>query len=140
MVLLLINKNYEKTTFVLFIFYILLVLIIVYFISLFYFKIDRYSIINGIVYTDELVLIVVDEKERNIIYNNSTVYIDNKKYKYSINEDRGITIINNGICYYEILIKIDINNKYKINDTLDISIKNKREKVINIFKIIWEDD
>ena len=105
-----------------------------------YFKINRYSVINGIVYTDDLILIVVREDERKIIYHNSYFYIDDKKTKYSINEDRGISIIKNDIDYYELLIKTKIDNKYKLNDTLDISIKNKREKIIDIFRLIWEDD
>ena len=140
MVLLLKNKSYEKTTLVFVLLVFFLILVIIFFIVLHYFMINRYSVINGIVYTDDLILIVVAEDERKTIYHNSYFYIDDKKTKYSINEDKGITLIKNDVDYYELLIKTKINNKYKLNDTLDISIKKKREKIINIFRIIWEDD
>lgn len=140
MVLLLKNKNYENTTLVIFIFIFLMFLIIIFFISMRYIKIDRYSTISGIVYTDELVLLVVDDDERDSLYQNSNFYVDDKKIKYSINEDRGITMNKNSKDYYELLLKMNIDDKYKLNDVVDISIKIKGERIINILKLIWEDD
>jgi len=136
----LINKSYENTSFINVLVYLLVIIECIFFISLNYYKISKYYLINGIVYTDELILVVVDKSERKDIYNNSFFYIDNKKINYLINEDRGITLKKNNTDYYEILLDIKINKKYKINDSINISIKKKNEKIINIFNNIWEDD
>lgn len=135
-----INKSYENTSFINVLVYLLVIIECIFFISLNYYKISKYYLINGIVYTDELILVVVDKSERKDIYNNSFFYIDNKKINYLINEDRGITLKKNNTDYYEILLDIKINKKYKINDSINISIKKKNEKIINIFNNIWEDD
>ena len=140
MVLLLKNKSYESTGLILFMSIFLILLIIIFFIGIGYKKIDRYDIVSGIVYTDELLLLVVDEDERDSLYNNSNFYIDDKKTKYKINEDRGITMNKDNKDYYELLVKLNLNNKYKLNDVVDISLKIKGERMVNIFKLIWEDD
>ena len=113
---------------------------IIFFICLYYYKINKYYVINGIVYTDELLLVVVDKNMRQDIYNNSFFYIDDVKGKYKIEEDRGITLNRDNTDYYELLIKTNIKKKYKINDTINISIIKKNMKMIMIFNSIWEDD
>ena len=130
-----INKKYEKTTIIFIIIYLLIFLEIIFFISLNYYKINKYQVIKGIVYTDELLLVMVNKENKNDIYSNSFFYINNKKVKYSIYEEKEMASDD----YYQLLLKVD-SCKYKINDTLDISIKRSRDKLITIFKIIWEDD
>ena len=130
-----INKKYEKTTLIFIIIYFLIFIEIIFFIFLNYYKINEYHVIKGIVYTDELLLIMVNKEDKNEIYSNSFFYINNKKIKYSIYEEKEMA--SEG--YYQLLLKVD-NDKYKTNDTLDISIKRSRDKLIKIFKVIWEDD
>jgi len=85
-------------------------------------------------------MIVVSKAERKIIYKNHFLYHNNKKIKYEVLEDRGAIITKGKTKYYEILLNFKFLKKYKANDILELSIKEKKYKVIEIFKIIWEGD
>lgn len=93
---------------------------------------------SGIVLDKDLVILVVDDKERKNIYNNTFLYLNSKKERYKIIEDKGIILKKDKMNYHEILVKINFDKDYKINDTINLSIKTKKIRLIEIFKIIWE--
>ena len=133
-------RNYEKKTliYILLIFLILLEIIIV---ILFYKnKINIYENIPGVVVKDNLVVLIVNDKTKKIIYKNTLLYLNNKKIKYEIIEDRGYVLKRNKEKYSEILISFKFDKNYKVNDSLQLMFKKKKIRIIEIFKIIWEGD
>ena len=120
------------------IFLILLEIIIV---ILFYKnKINIYENIQGVVVKDNLVVLIVNDKTKKIIYKNTLLYLNNKKIKYEIIEDRGYVLKRNKEKYSEILISFKFDKNYKVNDSLQLMFKKKKIRIIEIFKIIWEGD
>lgn len=133
-------RNYEKKTliYILLIFLILLEIIIL---ILFYKnKINIYENIPGVVVKDNLVVLIVNDKTKKIIYKNTLLYLNNKKIKYEIIEDRGYVLKRNKEKYSEILISFKFDKNYKVNDSLQLMFKKKKIRIIEIFKIIWEGD
>ena len=133
-------RNYEKKTliYILLIFLILLEIIIV--ILLYKNKINIYENIPGVVVKDNLVVLIVNDKTKKIIYKNTLLYLNNKKIKYEIIEDRGYVLKRNKEKYSEILISFKFDKNYKVNDSLQLMFKKKKIRIIEIFKIIWEGD
>lgn len=133
-------KNYEKKELLVFISIILLILEILFGVYLFIKKDYEYEKISAIVLKDNLLIIVADKTERNNINKNNFVYIDSKKERYKLIEDKGVIMTKENKKYYELLIRVKLNKKYKVNDTINLSIKTKKIRLIKIFKIIWEGD
>lgn len=131
-------KNYEKKSFIIFISILFIVSLIAFIILLFTKKEYHYNKMSGIVLDKDLVILVVDDKERKNIYNNTFLYLNSKKERYKIIEDKGIILKKEKMNYHEILVKINFDKDYKINDTINLSIKTKKIRLIEIFKIIWE--
>lgn len=133
-------RNYEKKTliYILLIFLILLEIIIV--ILCYKNKINIYENIQGVVVKDNLVVLIVNDKTKKIIYKNTLLYLNNKKIKYEIIEDRGYVLKRNKEKYSEILISFKFDKNYKVNDSLQLMFKKKKIRIIEIFKIIWEGD
>ena len=83
-------------------------------------------------------LLVIKKKEKNLLYKNSILYIKNKKIKFQIVEDNGIVITKNKEIYNEVLIKL--NRNYPGKETLNVLLPDKKIKLLEIFKLIWEGD
>ena len=103
-------------------------------------KTYSYEKISGIVSNKNTLVLMLNEQERKLLYKNQTAYIDNKLKEYKIIEDKGKLFKKNKINYYEILIKVKFSNKYKPNDLIELSIRNKKYHLIKIFKVIWDGD
>ena len=87
----------------------------------------------------KVVLIITDKTKKNISKSNS-FYLNNKKVKYKIIEDRGYILKKNKEKYSELLVSFKFDNEYKVNDNLQLMFKKEKIKIIEIFKIIWEGD
>lgn len=131
-------RNYEKKD-------LIIVLIIIFFvleiIGVYYLIKDReytYYKISGVVSNKNLVTFIVDKKERQILYKSQTIYLDNKKFKYEIKENRGVILKKDNKKYYEVLLKIKLPKNKKTTDVLEFSIKNKKKRLIEIIKNIWK--
>ena len=130
-------RNYEKKLVI----YLLLVVItlveIIFMISIYNKKIYTYEILNAVVVKDNLVLLIISDKQNKILNKNSYLYLNGEKIKFKITEDRGYVIKNK---YKELLIELKFNKKYKANDSLQLILKKEKIRLIEIFKIIWEGD
>ena len=119
-------KNYENTSKI----YILIVLLfIIEFcgtILLCTNKTYSYKKISGIVSNENTIVLMLNKQERKLLYQNQSAYINNKLEKYKIIEDKGKLFAKNKVNYYEIIINIKLQDKYKPNDLVEISVKNKR--------------
>ena len=99
-----------------------------------------YENIQGIVIKDNLVNLIITDKQNKILNKNSNLYLNGKKVNYKIIEDRGYVLKKDRIKYKNVLIRIKFNKKYKVNDSLNLIFKSKKIKTIEIFKIVWEGD
>ena len=81
-------------------------------------------------------MVVASPTTRKILYKNKYLYSNDKKIKYEIIEEQDKIDDN----YNEILIKYNFNKEYKDKETISISVKKEKYKLIEIFKIIWDGD
>ena len=134
------KKNYEKKDFIIFITFMFIVTeLIIIFIS--YKKTYRtYKDIVGIVVTDNYIKTYVDESNYKKLRSSKRFYIDDKKYYYKIIDIEKNELKNNNKSYHELMINFNIPKKYKDNDSINISIYDKKEKLFNIFKKCWESE
>lgn len=133
-------RNYEKTSILYLFIIILFILEISGTIILCTMKQYSYNKISGIVANKNTLILMINDKEKKILYKNQTAYIDNKLKKYKIVENKGKLFSKNKTNYYEIIFNIDFSNKYKPNDVIELSIKNNKYHLIKIFNVIWGGD
>lgn len=131
-------KKYETKEIIIASSIIFIISMIALFIFLYERKEYKYEELTGIVLADDLVIIVAKKETRKNIYNNSFFYLNSKKKKYKIIEDRGVVLRKEKNKYYELLVKIKFDKDYKPNDTIKLSVKTEKMRLIEMFKIIWE--
>lgn len=133
-------RNYEKYLTIYFLLIILFLLEILLLIYLYNKKIYTYESLNSVVVKDNLVLLIISDKQYKTLNKNSFLYLDGKKIKYKVFEDRGYVIENKKEKYKEVVLEFKFNKEYKVNDSLRLVLKDKKIRLIEIFKIIWEGD
>ena len=113
------------------------------FISLFIFifilfneKIFKYRVFDGVVFSDSLIVLMVDKDDLELFYSNSHIFINNKKIRfglYKIDKD----VLKRGNNYYsEVYLKVEVNN-YKENDVIKISVLEEKVYSYKMFEVIW---
>lgn len=133
-------RNYEKQELIILILIILISIEIISFIMLFNYKVYKYKKLTGIISNDNIITLIVDNKDKKLLYKNSKIYLDNKLLKYKILEDKGYITEKNNHKYYEVLINIKTPKNKKSSDYVELSIKNKKIKVLELLKSIGEGD
>lgn len=120
------KKSYNNLNNILYFFIVFLIIMII-FINILFIKIDTYKVFKIIYINNNKFLIILNKDDQDIINNNSTFYIKNKKYKYNL-----ININNYNNKYSEVYISVD---KYKMKNSMDfqdISIFSDKRYFINI--------
>ncbi len=133
-------KKYEKYSLVISMCIIIFIIEVIFTFLLITTKEYKYKKINGVVVKDNLVDIVIPSKEKNIIYKNKYLYLNDKKIKFKIVEEKKNVYKHNKEKYHELLVSYKFDKKYKTSDILSISIKKEKYRLIEIFKLIWEGD
>lgn len=134
------NRNYEKSKLLTVIITVFMIIEISASIILFNTKRFSYQKISGIVIKNDLITIIASYNERKNLYKNKRIYLNNKVFSYTIEEDRGFILKKNNIKYYEIIIKTNKRIKDKLNDNINISIRNEKKQVFKMIKDIWVGD
>jgi len=132
-------KNYEKKDLVILSTIIIIILEIIFLIYLCTTKIYTYQKISSIVVKDNLVTVIVSNKDRKLLYKNKKLFLNNKHLKYVIEKDNGL-ILKKDKKYYQLLLKLNFDGHYKANDVLELTIADKKEPIIKMLKKIWEGD
>ena len=130
------KKDYEKKELIIILSCIFIIFEIIIISISFIKKEYSYKLLNGIVLDKNIALFVI--KEKNYFYKNSTLYNKDKKIKYKILEDKEI-VLNDKEKYRQIKLKLKLNN-YRINDSITVSLKNKKIKIYKLIKNIWDGD
>ena len=133
-------RNYEKNIIISILIILLIILELIFLIFIYNTKIYNYELLNSVVIKDDLVLLIVSEKENKMINKNSYLYLNGKKIKYKVFEDRGYVLKRDNEKYKEVLLEFKFNKKYKANDSIQIILKKDKKRIIEIFKIIWDGD
>ena len=134
-------RNYEKKSLITILVALTIIIEISTLITIYAKKEFNYQVIPGVIVKDNLVLVMVNKEKRKIIYSNKKLYLNDKKYTYSIVEDRGIILKKDKEKYYELVLKIihKQKNKYKTNDSINLVFASKKQRLIEMFKIIWKE-
>lgn len=132
------TKNYEKKELIIFLIIILFILEIIGGGVLYRYKVYEYKKLNGIISGNNLVTLIITKKDKKILQKNSKVYLNNKLLKYTLVEDKGVILKRDNKKYYEILINISTPKNKKENDVLELSVKTKKIRIIDLLKKIWE--
>ena len=103
-------------------------------------KENEYIKISSIFVKNNTVLVVVTKEERKVLYHNKTLYIEDKKTNYEIEEDRGIVLKQKQEKYYELILKVNTPKEKKANDLLEISISKEKKNIWDLIRNTWEDD
>ena len=139
MVLLLNYSKYERFSIIIFLIIILLIFEIIFIISIFNKKNELYISYSGVVMKSNLGVFIINNNEMNILYKNRYLYFNGKRIKYSIEKITKDVIKKDNSKYNEVVINFKFSKKkYKDNDVINISIRNEKEPIINMFKIIWK--
>ena len=131
-------RNYEKQELTIFILIILIIIEILSFIVLYNYKVYKYKKLTGIISNNNIVTLVVNKKEKELLYKNKKVYLDNKLLEYKILEDKGYITKKDNTKYYEILIYVKTPRNKKSSDYVELSIKNKKINILKLLKNIGE--
>ncbi len=104
------------------------------------YKVYKDKSLTCIVMNKNICLLVLEDKEKELLYKNTKLYVNDKENKFNIIEDNNIVVTNGKKKYKEILIKVDLVKSYKTNDTVNLTIRERKIKLIEIFKVILEGD
>ena len=129
---------YEKNKFIAFLVVLLFVLLIGIGFYTWFKRINSYVILEGRVRKSHYIKLMIDSRKLDILYKNRSVYIDDKKYKFSISDITKDVLTNKKTKYSLVLIEV----KYEgyDNDYLRLVFNDKKISLSEIFKIIWEGD
>ena len=130
-------SKYERFSIIIFLIIILLIFEIIFIISIFNEKNELYISYSGVVMKSNLGVFIINNNEMNILYKNRYLYFNGKRIKYSIEKITKDVIKKDNSKYNEVVINFKFSKKkYKDNDVINISIRNEKEPIINMFKII----
>lgn len=133
-------KKYESFSFIIFICIITFILELIFILILYENKEFKYEKITGTVVKDNIITLVISSTNKKLLYKNKYLYINDKKRKYKIVEERKSYIKQGKNIYYEVLISFKFDKEYKSSDIMSISIKKEKYRIIEIFKLIWDGD
>ena len=74
------------------------------------------------------------------IYQNKTIYIENKKKNFKIKKIEKNILERDGEKYNQVFFEVNFTDLYKVNDVLNVSVMEKNVRSLYIFRIIWGSD
>ena len=132
-------SKYERFGLIIFLVIILIIFEIIFIISIVRCKNELYISYSGFVMKSNLGLFIINNEDMNVLYKNKYLYFNGKKISYSIEKITKDVIKKDNNKYNEVLINFKFSKKkYKDNDVINISVRNEKEPIINMFKIIWK--
>lgn len=128
--------NYEKKKFIIFLVVILFLSLSVFCFYTWFRRINGYVILEGRVRKKDYIELMVESRKLDILYKNRIVYIDDKKYDFSISDITKDVLTNNKTKYSLVLLQVKYNGID--NEYIRLVFNDKKFSLIKIFKIIWE--
>lgn len=135
-----IQKKYENLTKIKIITVLLIIIQLIFILLMTNYKVYKDKTLTCIVMNKNICLLVLDDKEKELLHKNMKLYVNDKENTFKIIEDNNVVVTNGKKKYKEILIKVDLVKSYKTNDTVKLTIRKRKIKLIEIFKVILEGD
>lgn len=135
-----IQKKYENLTKIKIITVLLIIIQLIFILLMTNYKVYKDKTLTCIVMNKNICLLVLDDKEKDLLHKNMKLYVNDKENTFKIIEDNNVVVTNGKKKYKEILIKVDLVKSYKTNDTVKLTIRERKIKLIEIFKVILEGD
>lgn len=135
-----IQKKYENLTKIKIITVLLIIIQLIFILLMTNYKVYKDKTLTCIVMNKNICLLILDDKEKELLHKNMKLYVNNKENTFKIIEDNNVVVTNGKKKYKEILIKVDLVKSYKTNDTVKLTIRERKIKLIEIFKVILEGD
>lgn len=135
-----IQKKYENLTKIKIITVLLIIIQLIFILLMTNYKVYKDKTLTCIVMNKNICLLVLDDKEKELLHKNMKLYVNDKENTFKIIEDNNVVVTNGKKKYKEILIKVDLVKSYKTNDTVKLTIRERKIKLIGIFKVILEGD
>ena len=135
-----IQKKYEDLTKIKIITVLLIIIQLIFILLMTNYKVYKNKTLTCIVMNKNICLLVLDDKENELLHKNMKLYVNDKENTFKIIEDNNVVVTNGKKKYKEILIKVDLVKSYKTNDTVNLTIRERKIKLIEIFKVILEGD
>lgn len=135
-----IQKKYENLTKIKIITVLLIIIQLIFILLMTNYKVYKDKTLTCIVMNKNICLLVLDDKEKELLHKNMKLYVNNIENTFKIIEDNNVVVTNGKKKYKEILIKVDLVKSYKTNDTVKLTIRERKIKLIEIFKVILEGD
>lgn len=132
-------KNYEKRLAIyisIILFFISFLIFVSYLLFNKHFCYENYT---GVV-SNKSTVVMIKNSEIKYFYQNATLINDAKKKKFTIRKVYRNILKKDNVNYSQIVIDFKLPEKVKDNDVLNISLRKKQERLINIFKIIWKEE
>ncbi len=133
------KKRYEKNQALFTSIFLLIISYIIFIDIIFTNTYNKYILINASVLNDKVIDTFITNKELKYLKANHYVYINDKKYKRKIEEVNRNILKQNNKFYHEVKVKIDLDKKYKVGDSITIRVMEKKEKLYKIFKSCWKE-
>ncbi len=129
-------KRYKKYQLLFTINIIIIILFILFVISLTKINYNEYTKLNSIYIIDNVVESVVTSKQLKYLEKNNFVYLNSSRKKIEILSITKNIYKRDGEFYHQILLKI---NKIKENTIINMSIPQKKRKLIILIKDCWKE-
>ncbi|MDD5888550.1 MAG: hypothetical protein PUC82_03575 [bacterium] len=94
---------------------------------------------RGVVFKDDLLELVASDEELKRIYKNGQFYIDDKKYKYVIENVIKDAFSKNEETYNIVYLACKLSNE-KEKDVVDLVFLDGKFYLFRIFELIWKGD
>ena len=132
-------KNYENK----FAFHIITILFLIFFLIFICYLIFNkhfcYITYTGVI-SNKDVIFMIKESDTKYFYHNPNLVNDSKIKKFTIKKIYKNILNKKNTKYNQIIVNFKFSKKYKDNDILNISLRKKKERHIDIFKIIWKEE
>lgn len=134
------KKCYDRKNTVICGTFVFLFFIILFILLLLNKRMILYDKFSGVVEKDDLLVFLLSDEELELFYKNKELFLNNLKEEFNIRKVDKAVLEREGVFYNRVLIEIDIDNMYKVNESLDISIARRSVKCVKMFKVIWDGD
>ena len=131
-------KKFEKVKLIIFIGIILLLIEVIMIFVFYSIKISTYKKYSAIIFSNNLIYIMIDDKDIKDIYKNKKFYIDNKNNNLVIDHINRKVLKRNDSEMDQVFIKYKSNNRD--NEVIDIVLLDDSINVLEMFYSVWKED
>ena len=103
-----IQKKYEDLTKIKIITVLLIIIQLIFILLMTNYKVYKNKTLTCIVMNKNICLLVLDDKEKELLHKNMKLYVNDKENTFKIIEDNNVVVTNGKKKYKEILIKVDL--------------------------------